>query len=285
MRRAPRTSRRRIIETVAAQCCPLPRSGRAGDGRPSASPRPAPPAPVAQFALQHLADGAARQGVDDLQVGQALGLADPAVDPGLRASSASTAASGLQHDEGHRRLAPARPTARRPRRPPPPSSWLHQHGLEIARIDVEAAGDDHVLLAVHQRQEAVLVEAADVAGADEAFARRRRPVGLGGLGRLVVVADHHRAASGRRPRRSRPAATSLAVLVDQPDVVAGRRAGRPCAACPGCSWRQQHAGAAALGHAVVLDQPAGPALQDVGLQRRGERRGGARTSSRSDDRS
>jgi hypothetical protein len=45
-----------------------------------------------------------------------------------------------------------------------------QHGLEVAGIDVEAAADDHVLPAVHQRQEAFGVEAADVAGADEALA-------------------------------------------------------------------------------------------------------------------
>ena len=45
-----------------------------------------------------------------------------------------------------------------------------QHRLEIARVDVEAAGDDHVLLAVEQRQKAIVVEAADVAGADEALA-------------------------------------------------------------------------------------------------------------------
>ena len=80
--------------------------------------------------------------------------------------------------------------------------------------------------------------------------------------------------SGRPPRRSRPAATSW------PSSSIRRMS------WPGTGWptvcslsgmlvRQQHAGAAALGHAVELDQAARPALQHVGLQRRGERRAGA----------
>jgi hypothetical protein len=47
---------------------------------------------------------------------------------------------------------------------------LAQHRFEVARVDVEAARDHHVLLAVEQDQEAIGVEAADVAGADEALA-------------------------------------------------------------------------------------------------------------------
>src|SRR5689334_3375653 len=57
--------------------------------------------------------------------------------------------------------------------------------LHLARVDVVAAGDDHVLRAVHQREVAVLVEAAEVAGVEPAVAQ--------GLGRRlghVEVAGH-----------------------------------------------------------------------------------------------
>ena len=80
------------------------------------------------------------------------------------------------------------------------------------------------------------------------------------LRRLVVVAGHHRRPSGRRLRRPRPARHFAAVLVDQPDVVA------PAGLADGVQLvgmlvGGEDAGAAALGHAVVLDQPARPALR------------------------
>jgi hypothetical protein len=37
------------------------------------------------------------------------------------------------------------------------------HGLDLVRVDVEARDDDHVLLAVDDLQEALVVEHADVA--------------------------------------------------------------------------------------------------------------------------
>ena len=92
------------------------------------------------------------------------------------------------------------------------------HDFEIARIDVEAARDDHVLAAVHQLQEAICIEASDIAGADEAFARGIAPFGLGGLVRLIMIAVHHR-------RRMTDDFTDSAradfatVLVDQTNVV------------------------------------------------------------------
>ena len=77
-------------------------------------------------------------------------------------------------------------------------------------------------------KEAFLVEAADVAGADEAPARRVEPFGLAALARLIAVAVHHRAGAGsaatpflprvqpgrteRRPRSSRFRSALFAVL-------------------------------------------------------------------------
>ena len=65
-----------------------------------------------------------------------------------------------------------------------------QHLLDLARIDVGAARDDHVLGAVAQREVAVPVERADIAGPQPALAQR----GGGGL-RVVPVAGHRAVAA------------------------------------------------------------------------------------------
>ncbi len=64
-----------------------------------------------------------------------------------------------------------------------------QHLLDLARVDVAAAGDDQVPGAVEQGEIPVLVEAADVAGVEPAAPH-------GGRGRLGVlpVAEHDRVA-------------------------------------------------------------------------------------------
>ena len=78
---------------------------------------------------------------------------------------------------------------------------LRQHVLDLARKNVEAAGDDHVLLAVEDEQVAALVGSGDVAGMQPAALQ-----GFGGLFRpLPVFAPSHaaRARRSRRLRRSR----------------------------------------------------------------------------------
>jgi hypothetical protein len=74
-----------------------------------------------------------------------------------------------------------------------------QQVLDLLRIDVHAAGDDHEALAVGEEQIAVLVDPADVA--------ERRPAvlvaALGGLFRIVVVFELGRRRRNRpRPRRA-----------------------------------------------------------------------------------
>src|ERR1700678_4094557 len=59
--------------------------------------------------------------------------------------------------------------------------------LDVARIDVEAAAEQHVLGSVDDENEAVLVHVADVAGAEESVRRHR----LRGLLRLFPVSLHH----------------------------------------------------------------------------------------------
>ena len=71
-----------------------------------------------------------------------------------------------------------------------------------------------------------------------------------------------------------PCGTSLPVLVDQADVVP-RRGPADGVELVGEFVREQQAGAAALGHAVDIDQPARPARQHIGLERGREGRAGA----------
>src|SRR5207302_7231104 len=129
-----------------------------------------------------------------------------------------------------------------------------------------------VLLAIDEDEEAVDIEASDVAGADEAPApgivprRLRREVGA------PMVTRHHR---GRvADDLARAAARELAaVLVDDADVVARR--GLPDGMqLPAIDMRQQDAGAATLRHAVELDETSGPAREHVALELRREGRAG-----------
>ena len=62
---------------------------------------------------------------------------------------------------------------------------LVEHLLDLARVHVVAAADDHVLLAVDDEEEAVLVDLAEVAGVEPAVADRL----LGGV-RAAEVALH-----------------------------------------------------------------------------------------------
>ena len=85
-------------------------------------------------------------------------------------SSGATVASGPQHDDRLHGLAPllVGHTDHRALR----DRGMHcEHVLDLAREHVEAPADDHVLLAVDDRVEAVLVLARDVAGVQPAAAK------------------------------------------------------------------------------------------------------------------
>ena len=190
-----------------------------------------------------------------------------------RRASPRLAASG-GHDEGHRRLAPFDATARRRRPHSATAGCLASYGLQVAGIDVEAAVMIMSFLRSSRVKEAVGVEAADIAGADEALAVGAGPLGLGGLGRLVVIARHHGRPSGRPPRRSRRRHFA-ALLVDQPDVVAcGRLAHRVQLV-----WKlvRAQAGRSRRPRSCrrYSTRPPGQRSQHVGLELGGERRAGA----------
>ena len=101
-----------------------------------------------------------------------------------------------EHDDRDRLLAPAL-VAHADHRDFAHLRQLVDHALDLGGGDVLAAGDDHVLLAVGQVQEAVLVEIADVAGTEPVAEEGGR-----GFFRILPVAL----------RDFRPAQADLAIL-------------------------------------------------------------------------
>ncbi len=123
---------------------------------------------AAQRRLEHLAGGVARQLVDDLDARRALEVGQPLPGEGDQLGGRDLAVAG---DGGDDRLAPALVGQ-------PEDGHLadgrvaHEDLLDLDRVDVLAAGDDHVLLAVDERDVAVLVDLAEVAGVEPAAAER-----------------------------------------------------------------------------------------------------------------
>ena len=144
---------------------------------------------------------------------------------------------------------------------------LQQRGLDLGGVDVLPAGDDHVLVAVTDEEEALVVDRTGVAGAVPAVGQH-----LGGAFRLVPVAGHH----------VRPLHDDLAYLVRIGLAAVGahhphvgeedRLAGRPH--LPFGVGRVEHRAARGrLGHAVgLLHRHA--ALEPGAQGRQGERGAG-----------
>ena len=149
-----------------------------------------------------------------------------------------------------------------------------ERGLDLGRIDVLAARDDHVLEAVDDVEDADLVHVAEVAGVQPAIAQRLR----GQLG-LVPVAFHHQ----------RPAHDDLAVLswrqkavlgVDDGQLAADQRPAYRIGFAevpvlgPGVErWQRGHAGGR-FGHAVAGHEAClGEVFLRFDHQRLGHRRG------------
>ncbi len=108
------------------------------------------------------------------------------------------------------------------------------------------------LLAVEQDQEPVVVEAADVAGADVAPAFGVVPFGLARLLGQVVVSGHHRL--GPADHLADLALPDLAAeFVDQANVVARHRLADRVQLVRK-EVRREHGRAAAFGHAVEFDR-------------------------------
>src|SRR5262249_38661994 len=93
-----------------------------------------------------------------------------------------------------------------------------QRVLDLARIDVVATGDDHLLLAVDNRIDAVRVDLREVAGVAPAVAEdfRRR-------GGIVPVPGHH-VRTGYNELADLPGADISSVGADESHASADRRA-------------------------------------------------------------
>ncbi len=87
-----------------------------------------------------------------------------------------------------------------------------QRLLDLGGVHVEAAGDDHVLGAVHDEQVVLPVEVADVAGVEPA-----EPEGLHGGLRILVVAGHDQGAAGH-DLAALPGAEQAAAVVHDGDL-------------------------------------------------------------------
>ena len=144
---------------------------------------------LAQDVLLHLAGGVQRQRVDDLDRARHLVvrhlLAAPPDDAG-RIGGPTRA----QHDERHTDLAQPL-VGDADHRGLLNVGVAKQRVLDLGRVGVEAAHDEHVLRPADDAQAAALVDHAEVAGAQPAVGGERR----GGRLRVVEVASHHGRAS------------------------------------------------------------------------------------------
>ena len=132
-----------------------------------------------------------------------------------------------------------------------------QHILGFLRIDVHAAGNDHVGLAIGQIEEAVFVEIADIA--------ERRPasavVGAFRLLRIVVIGK--RGTIGEIDRADPSGRQFLIVLPENPGLADDGAADGAAVRQP--LLRGRHRDAVALGAAVILDQDRSPPFDHRGL--------------------
>ncbi len=177
----------------------------------------------------------------------------------------------FEHHAGGRRFPPARRIQTDHRRLLDLRMFA-QDRLQIARVDVEPAGDDHVLLSVEQHQKTIGIEPADVSGADESLAARVVPLRFPGLCGLIQVAAHHR---GRVTDDFADFAARqlLSRRIDQADIVARHRHADRVQFV----WMLvglEQARAAAFGEPVDLDEAPGPTLKHAPLELRCKRRAG-----------
>src|ERR1700693_3917691 len=145
---------------------------------------------VTQFALQYLADAGSREAFEELIGRRPLDLADPRVHKGNKGGGIELAPR-LRRYKGHGCLAPTL------RRHTDNSRLQHIRMLDddvfnVARIDIESPGYDHVLFAIDEGQKAIRVEFANVSCTDESLAGAVEPLGIRTLPGLIVIARHHR---------------------------------------------------------------------------------------------
>ena len=140
---------------------------------------------------------------------------------------------------------------------------FEQQHLDIGGIDVEAAGNDHVLLAIEQDDETVLVDLAHVTRPEEKPPVPVMPEEVPRLVFLLVVTLHH---DLRAPRELTDLALRqhLALFIQHHDLAAQARLAHGVELVR-MEIGLERARATSLGQAVDLDQTPRPALQAIGL--------------------
>src|SRR6266852_5054743 len=217
---------------------------------------------VTKFALQDLADAGSREAIEELIGRRPLDLADPRIHKGSKGGGIELAPR-LGRYEGHWRLAPTL------RWHADDSRLQHIRMLDddvfdVARIDIESPGYDHVLFAIDEGEKAIRIEFSDVAGSDEALAGAVKPFGIHTLAGLIVIARHHRF---RMPDDLAGLAgwNLVAVLADEADIMADYRPPDRTQFVL-VSMRFQDADSAAFGHPIEPYQTARPPLEHIRLQ-------------------
>ena len=124
-----------------------------------------------------------------------------------------------------------------------------QHVLGFLRVDVDAAGNNHVALAVGKVKKALLVDLADVAHRGPAVGG----VGFAGLVRVLVVAE--RQGAGEIDQALAAHRHFLAVLADDMQLSVERAADRTRVFGPGGAVGKGHADALGAGVVLVHDGP------------------------------
>src|SRR4029077_1227904 len=141
---------------------------------------------VVQILLRDLADRGLRQSIADLERLHHFVLAELVLQEFLEFVERKRRGTLLQLDEGFRRLA-AVLVSDTDYRHLLDRRVLVDRLLENARIDVEAAAQQHVLGSVDDENEAVLIHVANIASAQETVERRH----LGRRFRPAPIAFHH----------------------------------------------------------------------------------------------
>ena len=135
---------------------------------------------------------------------------------------------------------------------------LLQQLFKVLGVDVKPAGNDHILCAADNRNEAIFVDYSDIAGLQPDIAICVTPLHLAGLFWLVFVTGHH----GRRTagQNALGAGWQAVVVFIQYNEFMARNWLSNGMQLVRVVMGLQHADYAALSHTVNFDKPAWPTL-------------------------
>ena len=202
-RPARRSSSSTPTRSDAAAPPPRSRPATSSDGRPRRHVRSAagPPRPAPAGRAVHLAVGGQRQALEGHEGGGHHVLRQPARDRRARSSAADGSAALLRDHVGHQALLPRPVLAHHDGRLAHPGV-RQQHGLDLPRLDAEAADLDLVVGPAQELQLPVRAPPHQVAGPVEPCARLARRTGRGRSAPPSAPAGPGSRAPARRRRRT-----------------------------------------------------------------------------------